>query len=338
MAAPTKTFTIKKMGTIFNLKIQSSKYSESWIEEITSLLEELEESWSRFRESSELSRLNRDRHLDSPTEIFKLALKASINANEMTGGVFEPRILKALENIGYDRTFNTISPTSFEIETSRPISLPPIRDDILITPNQITIRSDARIDFGGIGKCLAIQEVSSWITHQDTDSSFLIDAGGDIIARSSSGQPCWYIDIEDPNKSRPLSFWIRIANGAVATSSPSIRNWKSGAKVKHHLIDPKTMDSSTSDLASVTVVGKVASECEVWSKSLFLMGKEKGAALAEIKKIAAIFIDHKSNVEATTTFDRYIEVRGESVTAANCAEHTDFSSPLSNFTYIHLVH
>lgn len=331
-------FTLKKMGTTFNFTIRSKNYQDEWIEEIESLIEKLEQSWSRFRTDSELSVLNHRRCLKSPSKFFIKAIDAAIKAHLETHGLFEPRILDALETIGYDRSFEKIQPHIQTTETHCSTDLPAILGDIEISNEQISIRSNSRIDLGGIGKCLALEEVSEWILRHDMDSTFLIEAGGDIVGRSSLDLPCWYIEIEDPNTCQPLSFWIRIANSAIATSSPSIRNWKNGGATKHHLIDPKTMDSSQSDLASVTVVGDVAHTCEVWSKSLFLMGKEAAIGFAEDNNIAAVFIDRRSGVTTSPAFDRYIEVRGESFSFANKADHLDLSSPMSSFIFIHFVH
>lgn len=331
-------FTIKKMGTAFNFTIHSNNYQDEWIEEIESLIEKLEQSWSRFRTDSELALLNQNRYLKSPSEFFIKALDAAIKAQLESHGLFEPRILDALETLGYDRSFEKIQPHIQTTDTHSSTDLPTIQADIAISNEQISIRSNSRLDFGGIGKCLALEEVSDWIMRHDRDSTFLIEAGGDIVGRSSLDLPCWYVAIEDPNTNQPLSFWIRIANSAIATSSPSIRNWKNGEATKHHLIDPKTMDSSQSDLASVTVVGEVASTCEVWSKSLFLMGKEAAIGFAQDNKIAAVFIDRKSNIATSPAFDRYIEVRGESSSIANKADHLDLSSPMSSFIFVHFVH
>lgn len=298
----------------------------------------MEQSWSRFRKDSELSRLNRDGFLDSPSEFFRIAIEAAITANDDTRGLFEPRVLSALEAIGYDRSFEKIIPVTSIRTPAIDIPTSSLRSELRVSPSRVTLSSKHQIDLGGIGKCLALEEISSWISHQDHESSFLVEAGGDIVGKSSMDFPCWYIAIEDPNTGQPLSFWIRIASGAVATSSPSIRNWTVGSKSKHHLIDPYSMDSSNSDLASVTVVGDTPSNCEVWSKALYLMGKDAALKAAHERSIAAILIDRQSNVSTSASFNRFIEVRGESISAANSASHLDFSSPLINFTFVHFVH
>ena len=331
-------FSLRKMGTLFNFTIHSQNYDHGWNTDIEALIEKLEQSWSRFRFDSELSILNKTGHISAPSEEFQMAISATIEAYEETGGLFDPRVLNALEVLGYDESFEKIQSKGPNSTRTHATPTSPLRDEILITADGITLHSEHRIDLGGIGKCLALEEISSLILKKDQESSFLIDAGGDIVSRSSTNFPCWYIAIEDPNTTEPLGFWIRLSNGSVATSSPSIRRWRRGGTLKHHLIDPTSMDSSNSDLASVTVVGDIASKGEVWSKSLFLMGRERAIATAEAEGIAAVFIDQKSNVFTSSPFARYIEVRGDGASSANTADHFDFSSPLSNFTSIHFDH
>ncbi|WP_073755783.1 FAD:protein FMN transferase [Streptomyces sp. CB03234] len=70
-------------------------------------LEQMESLWSRFRADSELCRLNASQsgrwvQLSPPTVAL---LRRAVRAWEVTGGLFDPTVLPALETAGYTRSF-----------------------------------------------------------------------------------------------------------------------------------------------------------------------------------------------------------------------------------------
>jgi len=72
-------------------------------------LERLEQCWSRFRPTSELSRLNASpgRWVDVSASML-LALTCAADLHDASGGRFDPTILDALEAAGYDRSFELV--------------------------------------------------------------------------------------------------------------------------------------------------------------------------------------------------------------------------------------
>ena len=74
-------------------------------------LDRLESLWSRFRPSSEISRLNQAGGspclVSGPT---RLLVEAMLSAWELTGGRFDPTVGHALEELGYDHSWPLLSP------------------------------------------------------------------------------------------------------------------------------------------------------------------------------------------------------------------------------------
>ena len=70
------------------------------------LFEQQEERLSRFRPTSLLSRLNGGETIDDPW--LARAIMMAIDAHELTDGYFNPMVLPALRQAGYDRTFAEI--------------------------------------------------------------------------------------------------------------------------------------------------------------------------------------------------------------------------------------
>src|SRR5512147_272812 len=118
-----------------------------------------EQTFSRFRADSELSRLNQragqwTRVSASMWEVIHLALVAA----RWTDGLFSPTILNALEAAGYDRTFDEI------IAAAQPIVAKPdgqwrsIQRQAL--KRSIYLPSNARLDLGGVAKGWAADRVA----------------------------------------------------------------------------------------------------------------------------------------------------------------------------------
>ena len=72
--------------------------------------EELEQRFSRFRPSSELSRVNRS--AGAPTRVsegYAEVVRFALDGAERTGGLFDPTVLPALVAAGYDRDFDELT-------------------------------------------------------------------------------------------------------------------------------------------------------------------------------------------------------------------------------------
>src|SRR5437879_4532896 len=80
---------------------------------VQGLLDAVDLACSRFRDDSELTRLNR--RAGQAVEVSPLlfeALEAAVRACRMTGGAVDPTMGRAIRVLGYDRDFSQISPPS----------------------------------------------------------------------------------------------------------------------------------------------------------------------------------------------------------------------------------
>ena len=127
------------------------------------------------------------------------------------------------------------------------------------------------------------------------ESTLLLDAGGDIVAagaREPPGTSGSRIRSPSAPKRRGRSPSSSCAVGAIATSSVGIRRWQApdGAEV-HHLIDPVTRAPARTGLIAVTVAVDDPAWAEVWTKALFLAGREGIRDEARGRGLAAWWID-----------------------------------------------
>ncbi|HSN30380.1 MAG TPA: FAD:protein FMN transferase [Kofleriaceae bacterium] len=234
--------------------------------DVARLFADTEQRFSRFREDSELSVLNRATEpiVVSP-ELLELLLAARVHAAE-SAGLFDPAVGAALAAAGYDRSF---APGVLDRAASEP---PPAHADLSIDEprRRVTRPAGTLLDFGGFLKGRTVDRAAALTT-----GPVAIDAGGDAMLRGAR----WLVDVEDPRDARATLVTVVVRDRAVATSAPNRRRWRVGSSIAHHLIDPRTRQPSRSDLAQVTVLAPTAERADVMAKVVFLLGATDGAAL-----------------------------------------------------------
>lgn len=251
---------------------------------------EIEARFSRFRETSELSRFNartEGRIAVSPDLAELLALAQRFHAT--TGGVFEPAVLPQLEAAGYDRSFEQVERES--AAAIDPHAAPrrwSIADLRIGAEGSVEAPAGLRIDLGGIGKGFAVDRAARMLAPV---RNALVNAGGDMaaIGHGSDGDG-WLASVDDPHEpGRPLSL-LRLHGEAIATSSRAARWWRRGDAVLHHIIDPRTGAPAQNDIVSVTVVAPVAVQADVFAKSALILGRERGIEFLEKQGVSGMFV------------------------------------------------
>lgn len=258
-----------------------------------------DQAMSRFREGSDLTRLNRaagtDRWVEVPRRLER-ALVAADRAHRSTAGIFDPRVLADLDRLGYRGA--ALGPA--------PGDPPAARTAAASSPSRVVRRTapglvavDRPVDLGGIGKGLALRWAAGRIEGRGP-TRWLLEAGGDLVARGPGpdGDP-WVIGIEDPfGGVAPLAA-IELHDGAVATSSVRVHAWLVDGRSVHHLLDPRTGEPADGGLRAVTVLGADPAWAEVWSKTLLIGGRAGIAAAARTRGLAAWWVTDDGDLEMT---------------------------------------
>lgn len=253
--------------------------------------------FSRFKKESELSRFNASEGGAVSPELFSL-LQASSRSHILTQGVFDPSILPALVEIGYggaeDQPSASAQPHSFE--------------QLIFDETAQAVRKPKRllIDLGGIGKGYIVDKVASRLMEKYEHG--IVDAGGDMrIFGGDRGQDIdtWAIDVENPfDATQPLTTLL-VTDCAVATSGISRKHWQKEGQKYHHLIDPFSGTSAETGMIQVTVIASQAIEADVFAKTLFILGLERGQKFASEKNIPALFVTADKKVIRNLLFQKY---------------------------------
>jgi thiamine biosynthesis lipoprotein len=235
-----------------------------------------EQRFSRFRQDSELSALNASEGPCAVSAPMFEALLAARRAWELTGGVFDATVGGALVAAGYDRSF---APGALDRE--RPGARAPRASfaDVVLEASARTVTRPPRVlfDLAGLVKGRVVDEAARLLP-----SPAVVEAGGDarFVGNGPDGRG-WPVDVEDPRDPSATVLSLVVGEGAVATSAPNRRRWRVGARIAHHLVDPRTGAPAESGLAQVTVVADRVEQADVLAKTAFILGPEAGRAFLE---------------------------------------------------------
>ncbi|MFT6733801.1 MAG: thiamine biosynthesis lipoprotein [Polaribacter sp.] len=270
------------------IKTQDKIFCEKLAQLTTSEVSRIENKYSRYKTTNLLSKINSSNggSIEIDNETFQL-LNYAKEIFDLSDGLFDissgvlgkiwtfknqinipdnQDIKKALSQIG----FNKIN------YTGKNISLP----------------KGMKIDFGGIGKEYAVDQVAKILNaHCKIKSdNFLVNLGGDLFAKDYNNtddelqNEAWKVGLENPK-----SGYINLLNGAVATSGTSQRSFIQNGKTYSHLLNPKTGWPIENPPSSVTCFAETCVLAGTYSSLAMLQGSDAESFL-ESEEIEHILV------------------------------------------------
>jgi thiamine biosynthesis lipoprotein len=243
-------------------------------------LTELDRRWSRFRETSEVSRLaaasGRWVQVSGDTV---LLVRRAVEGWYRSGGLFDPTVHAAMVALGYDRDLALVQ--AGPGRPVQPTGPAPGCAGIEVDPVVPAVRLPAGTGFdpGGIGKGLAADLVCAELLAEGADGC-LVNVGGDLRARGSGPtDDGWVVTVPDPLGEYRELLRAAIDDAGVATSNRLTRRWVAGGREMHHLLDPATGTPAKGDVVAATVVAAEGWLAEVLSKALVAGGSGRGPLL-----------------------------------------------------------
>lgn len=233
-------------------------------------LADLEQKWSRFRPESEISRLNERRNDPIPvSQDTRLLVRCSATAWTETGGAFDPSVLDSLVAWGYSADFTALDRPVEPVPSPTAVGLSEVRvDDSAGTVDL----GGAGFDPGGIGKGLAADLVATELVSEGADAA-LVDVAGDLRVVAPPDDDRWVVGLEDPCDPSADLVLMRLAGGAIATSSTRRRRWTTAqGRTVHHLHDPRSGSHASTALRGVSVLAGEGWWAEALTKYILVGG------------------------------------------------------------------
>lgn len=255
------TDTFQAMGTRVDVIVESEGHPLDALLSVRLLFHQQEALFSRFKPESLVSRANRGEVIDHAG--FACAVRMALEAHEFTGGLFNPMVLPALNDAGYDRSFESVAGGC-----PRRQDVPDPRSCIALAGDTVSLRRPG-LDLGGVVKGWTVDLSARFLADRFTGS--LVNAGGDLRCTGHEhGLSGWAVEVEAPDGS---TAWRGTLTGALATSTRLRRRWKTRSGTEaHHIIDPRTGLPAASSAAQVSAWGSETWRAECWAKAVLIGG------------------------------------------------------------------
>jgi thiamine biosynthesis lipoprotein len=263
-------------------------------------LEALDHACSRFRNDSDLVRLNaRAGDVMQVGAVLLDALRVALRAAEVTSGLVDPTIGKTLRLSGYDAPFDIVSKRDGRFVRSAFVKGPDWTSVLLDHARRtVQVPPSVELDLGATAKALAADR-GARAAAKSTGAGVLVSLGGDIAVAGEVPTEGWSIRLADDNTA-PLDGpgpTVALFDGAIASSGTTVRRWTTANADSHHIIDPRTGRPAHSRWKTVTVAAATCVDANTASTAAIVLGDEAPAWL-ETRRLPARLVAH----DGTPTF------------------------------------
>ncbi len=267
----------KALGTSVHVLATNATQLDLATIAVSEVLEDVDTAYSRFREDSELSRLNA-----SPGRVVRVspllatAIDAAQRAARLTDGAVDPTIGQAIRVAGYDDDFSRIAAADRGPVNLRAWRVPGWQAIGFDRQSRVVLLPDGvELDLGSTGKALAADLAARAALNAAGSGGVLVSLGGDIATAGTPPFGGWRIHVAEDSRVAPDADGevICLPSGGVATSSTTVRRWTRGATVLHHIIDPQTSLPTTGPYRTVTVAAATCLDANIASTAAIVRGE-----------------------------------------------------------------
>jgi thiamine biosynthesis lipoprotein len=294
---------------------------------VVDLANRLERLWSRFLPDSDVSRLNAAEGAPVAVDPCTVRLIAAmLDGARLTRGDYDATLLPDVLAAGYrasalDPGRVTVLPASAVSPGN--LSGLTIEDGAPHLDRIVTLPLGTTIDPGGVGKGLAADLLCAFALDAGAWGA-LAELGGDIVvAGQAPDAVAWRLGVENPFAPGKHSAVVRLAAGALVTSSQRKRRFPASGSgpvtpaaasvpeaastpaTRHHLVDPRTHESAATRVQTVSVIASTGARAEVLTKPGFLRPTADFLAWLPTVGAAGLIIDDTGLVTTSTNWEHY---------------------------------
>jgi FAD:protein FMN transferase len=203
----------------------------------------IDSACSRFRDDSELARLNA--RTGRPVRVGPLlaeAIAAALRIAAATSGDVDPTVGRALRVAGYDRDFAELEDTGVPGWAASAEPAPGWRQVRLDRETRmVQTPPGVELDLGSSAKALAADRAAASAAGA-AGCPVLVNLGGDLALGGGAPAAGWAVRVTEDHAaglSAPGQT-VLLRASALATSSTTVRRWRRGGQPVHHILDPAT--------------------------------------------------------------------------------------------------
>lgn len=253
------------------------------------MLNELDDTLSRTKADSEISKINKNAGSGKATvdtSTYNL-LKSCTELSRLTDGAFDITLGDISDMWGFGKE-NPPMPDSDELKKSagkhsyRNIEFDDENTSVCF------IDGGFSLDLGAAAKGYAMDMLDSYLRKSGVKSA-VVDFGGSILTIGKDNGNSRRISITADETNTPVGT-LTVDEGYIATSNGANRYVEHNGKKYIHIIDPSTAYPADSGIKSCTVYSASGLISDALSTAFFVMGEEKTAEFYEKYNIAEYII------------------------------------------------
>ena len=285
-------FTSTAMGVVVEITIDDddADHARAAARSAQLELDRLDAALSDWKESSELSQLNRSTAVRiRASDDLRVVLARALEVCDASGGRFDPTVGPFVTLWRQTRRAGGFPPAA-----AHEAALAAARSrvgcgKVRIDGDEVVRESDGiQLDFGGIGKGYGAVRALEVLRACGCPRALVAVAGDLAAGDAPRGARGWVIDIEAESGG---SETVTCANQAVSTSGGSVQWVEIDGTRYAHIVDPRTGLGAT-DLAQVTVVGPLDAAVDALGTALALCANDD-----EVRAVLAHFDGYRARVE-----------------------------------------
>ncbi|MCW9715715.1 FAD:protein FMN transferase [Avibacterium sp. 21-594] len=294
-------FEGKTMGTTYHIKYITEEGSQSVTdthEGIEHILKDVNDKMSTYIPTSELSRFNQNRQVNTPIEISADLAKVigeAIRLNKVTQGALDVTVgpLVNLWGFGPEKRVEK-APSQQQLDERRAwVGIEKLK--LSESAGKFYLEKtvpELYVDLSSIAKGFGVDQVADYLESLGI-GNYMVEIGGEIrVKGNNSENKPWQIAIEKPtfDGSRSVEQVVGLHNLAMATSGDYRIYFEENGVRYSHEIDPQTGRPIQHHLASITVLAPSSMTADGLSTGLFVLGEAKALDIAEQQKLAVYLI------------------------------------------------
>ena len=297
--APTFVVFGETMGTTWQLKLHAGADGPQAYQLVQAEVDSVEELMSPWIEGSDISRFA-SAAVDEAVVISPLTLEVVSLARETwgaSGGAFDPTIGALVEASGFGVSSDAAERSEREAAHST-VGFKAIEIDVE-ERSLVKLRDGVRLDLSAVAKGYAVDRAAVALSGAGYEDFFL-EVGGEIYCHGVNGEGDeWVIGVEAPNLDplapRRIFASLSLSGLGVATSGDYRNRRQLDGEENSHLFNPKSGETVSSELASVTVITDDCARADAYATAAMVMGLEAGVSwLESAPGVEAVFIARDS--------------------------------------------
>lgn len=264
------------------------------------VLAEVDLACSRFRQDSDLSRVNAA--AGSWVEVSPLlvaAVRIALDAAVDTDGLVDPCLGTRMTYLGYDADLRVVQARPDHTWSPAGRDRPHPVDawqELRVDDGAVRVPEGVALDLGATAKAWAADLIAHTVADR-CGRGVVVSVGGDVSALADDTTPSWPVTVTELRGRGPgTTVWM--GGGGLATSSTVVRRWRAAGSERHHLLDPRTGLPVDGPWRTVTATGPSSVAANVATTAALVLGR-RAVPWLEARRVDARLVDRDGRVVHT---------------------------------------